>query len=315
MRAAILREYGTTPEVGDFDDPVAGAGQAVVEVLAGGLNPVDLRRASGSFYGGSPPLPSVAGWEGVGRTESGERVYFSKTLEPYGSYAERALIDPAAAFPVPDGVDEALAVALGVAGLAAWLALDFRARVQRGETVLILGASGPVGQVGIQAARLLGAARVVAATRSADGLALAGELDADATVKLEGDVEALTAALKEAAGDAGGYDVVLDPVWGEPAAAALGACNPYARLAQIGQSASPEATLTSAAIRGKPLSIVGHTNLATPDDVQRAAYARMCGHAAAGELVVELERVPLEETPAAWERQAGSPGVKLVIEP
>lgn len=315
MRAAILREYGTTPEVGEFDDPVAGEGQAVVEVLAAGLNPVDLRRASGSFYGGSPPLPSVAAWEGVGRTQDGQRVYFSKAVPPYGSFAERTLIEPARSFPVPDGVDDALAVALGVAGQAAWLALQWRAGVQAGDVVLILGASGPVGQVGVQAARLMGASWVVAAARSENGLARAEELGADATVRLEGGAEELAAAFREAAGDDGGFDVVLDPVWGEPAVAAVAACNPFARLAQLGESASAEATLTSAAIRGKPISIVGHTNLATPDDVARAAYTTMCGHAAAGELVVELERVPLEEAPSAWERQAGAPGVKLVIVP
>ena len=60
MRAAILREYDATPELGEFDDPEPGEGQIVGEVLAAGLNPVDVRKASGTFWTGKPPLPSVA---------------------------------------------------------------------------------------------------------------------------------------------------------------------------------------------------------------------------------------------------------------
>src|SRR5881275_866616 len=96
MRAAILREYGTAPEPGEFDDPAAGGDeQVVLDVLAGGLNPVDIRMASGSFYGGSPPLPSVAGREGVGRTPDGQVVYFDRPVAPYGSFAERAVVERA----------------------------------------------------------------------------------------------------------------------------------------------------------------------------------------------------------------------------
>ena len=85
---------------------------------------------------------------------------------------------------MPDGLDPALAVCLGVSGLAAWLGLEWRGRLVAGETVLILGASGVVGQIGVQAAKLLGAGRVVAAARDATGLERAAALGADAVVPL-----------------------------------------------------------------------------------------------------------------------------------
>src|SRR3954469_24784114 len=165
MRAAILRWYGAPPEAGEFDEPESANGSVVVDVVAAGLNPVDIRIASGAFYGGSPPLPSVAGREGVGRTPDGELVYFDAPVAPNGSFAERTLVERANLIPLGADVDPGLAVAFGIAGLAAWLALQWRAQVREGETVLVLGASGVVGQIALQGARLLGAGRVVAAAR------------------------------------------------------------------------------------------------------------------------------------------------------
>src|ERR1700730_11347245 len=161
MRAAVLHEYGV-PRAEEFDEPVAGPDQAVLEVLAAGVNPVDISFRAGRFYAGRPSLPCVAGREGVGRL-GGRRVYFDGPVAPFGSMAERALIDPREVYPVPDGVDDGVAVALGISGLTAWLALSWRAPLARGEHVLGLGASGVVGQIAVQAAKLLGAARVVAA--------------------------------------------------------------------------------------------------------------------------------------------------------
>src|SRR5271155_1492111 len=99
MRAAVLREYGV-PSPGEFEEPGAADGQVVVEVLAAGLNPVDVSICAGRFYAGPPPLPCVAGREGVGMLE-GERVYFDAPVVPFGSMAERALIDPRATYSMP----------------------------------------------------------------------------------------------------------------------------------------------------------------------------------------------------------------------
>jgi NADPH:quinone reductase-like Zn-dependent oxidoreductase len=310
MKAAVLRELGV-PDYDEFAEPCADGGNAVVEVRAAGLNPVDVSIAAGRFYAGVPPLPSVAGREGVCVLD-GERVYFDAPVAPYGSMAERALIDPGSTYPLPDALDDGLALALGIAGLAAWLALDWRAQLEPGEHVLVLGASGVLGQIAVQAAKHLGAARVVAAARSAEGLERAQALGADAVVRL-GEPSELAAALREAA--AGRIDVVVDPLFGEPFAAAVEAASLRARLVALGSSAGVTSTLSSAAVRGKMLDILGHSNVFAPPDVKRAAYLRMAELAARGELLVDVERIPLADVRDAWERIAASAHRKLVLVP
>jgi NADPH2:quinone reductase len=283
----------------------------VVEVLVAGLNPVDVAICAGSFYAGKPPLPSVAGREGVGML-NGNRVYFDAPIAPFGSMAERALIDPGSAYPIPDGLDEGVAVALGISGLAAWLALTWRAKLQEGEHVLVLGASGVLGQIAVQAAKLLGAARVVAAARSAEGLERCLALGADATVRL-GEPEDLPAAFSAAAD--GRIDVVIDPLFGEPFVAAVNAASFGARIVQIGAGAGAEATISSAPIRGKMLVLMVHTNFAAPPEVKREAYGKLAEAAGGGEIVVEVERIPLEQVGEAWERLAAGSHRKLVLVP
>ncbi len=310
MRAAVVHELGV-PRAGDFAEPQAGEGQAVVEVLAAGLNPVDVAICSGRFYAGAPPVPFVAGREGVGLLD-GRRVYFDAPVLPYGSMAERTLIESQAAYDVPDGVDDGVAVALGISGLAAWLALTWRASLKAGEHVLVLAASGVLGQIAVQAARSLGAARVVAAARSREGLARCEELGADAAVELD-DSEDLGAKLAQAAD--GRIDVVVDPLFGKPFAAAVDAASFGARIVQLGAGAGAESTVSSAPIRGKMLAIMGHTNFAAPPEVKRAAYASLSALAASGELKVQSESIELELVQQAWERlQAGSHR-KIVLVP
>jgi NADPH:quinone reductase-like Zn-dependent oxidoreductase len=311
VRAAVLSEFGV-PRPGEFEEPAAGEGQAVVDVAVAGLNPVDVVTATGQFYEGPPPLPSVPGKEGVG-TLDGRRVYFGPTVTPFGSMAERALIDPEDAFDLPDGLDDGLAVALGIAGLAGWLPVSWRAKLEPGEHVLVLGASGVVGQVAVQAARLLGAGRVVAAARSQNGLERARALGANAVVSLDQDAGTLENALAEAAG--GRIDVVVDPVWGEPAVAAAKAASKWARFVQLGQSAGPEATVESKDVRGKSLTIMGHSVFQVPRDVRAEAYAEMARHAVAGDLRIDVEELPLDRVEVAWERQQASPNHKLVLVP
>jgi NADPH:quinone reductase-like Zn-dependent oxidoreductase len=314
MRAAVLHDYGV-PAPEEFEEPAAavaaGAEGSVVDVLAAGLNPVDVAICAGRFYAGRPPLPSVAGREGVALL-GGRRVYFDGPVPPFGSMAERALIDPRSTYEVPEGIDDGVAVALGISGLAAWLALTWRAKLQPGEHVLVLGASGVLGQIAVQAAKLLGAARVVAAARSAEGLRLCLELGADAAVELDGS-QALPAALAEAA--EGRIDVVIDPLFGEPFVAGVNAASFGARIVQLGASAGAEAQVPSAAIRGKMLVIMGHTNFAAPPEVKREGYRRMSEAAAAGQLRVATERFELERVAEAWAHLAASSHRKIVLVP
>ena len=310
MRAAVLHDYGV-PSAGEFAEPAPESGQAVVQVLAAGLNPVDVAICAGRFYAGKPPLPCVAGREGVGMLD-GARVYFDGPVAPFGSMAERVLVDPAHTYSVPDGVPDGVAVALGVSGLAAWLALTWRAELQPGEHVLVLAASGVLGQIAVQAAKLLGAGRVVAAARSEEGLERCLQLGADASVRLDGR-EDLPAAMAQAG--EGRIDVVLDPLWGEPLVAAVAAASFGARIVQIGAGAGAEATIPSAPIRGKMLVLMGHTNFAAPPEVKREAYARMSEAVLDGTIRVDVDELGLDQVDEAWRRLQSGSHRKIVLVP
>ena len=304
MRAAQIVDLGKPPEVVEVqrDGPI--------EIVAVALNPLDLAVAAGRFYGGHPPLPYVPGCEAVGRRD-GERVYLfgeGRGTRQDGFLVERVDFPAALAVPVPDELEDAVAPACGIAGIAGWLPVAVRAPVRPGDRVLVLGATGTVGSVALQAARILGAERVVAAGRDPDRLERARELGADEAVQLEGDD--LAERLREACG-ADGPTLIVDPLWGELVRAAAEAAAPDARIVHVGQSAAPEATFASSAVRGKRLSILGHSNFALSPDERRQAYVEVAGHVAAGRIRMDIDTFSLDEIEAAWTAQAS--GGKAVV--
>jgi NADPH:quinone reductase len=312
MRAALIRELGAPPELAEADDPSGDT----IDVLAASINPIDLAVSRGALAAGHPALPYVPGSEAVGRTSDGRLVWLfggGLGLARNGTIAERVSIGEAHVVDVPAGADPAAAAGLGIAGLAGWLPFAWRAPLKGGENVLVLGATGSVGIVAVQTAKLLGAARVVAAGRSAEGLARARSLGADEVVHLE-EAADLVAAFKEAFGGEG-PNYVFDPLWGAPAAAAVQAAVPWATIVNLGQSAGATSELVSQAVRFKCLSILGHTNFAVPADELAEHYHRLVRHAVAGDILLEVERVPLEDVGEAWQRQADGPGTKLVLVP
>lgn len=312
MKAALIRELGALPEPGEAPEPVGEA----IEVLAAPINPIDLAVSRGILATGHPELPYVPGCEAVGQTSDGRVVWiFGGSLgrTANGGIAQRVAAGDAHVIDVPDGVDPAVAAGLGIAGLAGWLPFAWRAPLQGGENVLVLGATGSVGLVAVQAARLLGAARVVAAGRSAMGLERAAQCGADATLRLD-EQDDLVAAFADAfAGE--GPDFVFDPLWGEPAAAAIQAAAPRATLVNLGQSAGATAELASGPVRFKNLSILGHTNFALPADELADHYRRLVRHVVDGEIHFDVERIPLDRVGDAWRRQAEGAGAKLVVVP
>jgi NADPH2:quinone reductase len=318
VKAAVVRELGAPPEVAELPAPEPSDGEVVLDVVAAALNPLDIAVGSGRFYGGHPPLPYVPGAEAVGRVGGGGDglVWIfggGLGIARNGTLAERATVPRDRLVSVPDGADPELAVALGVAGIAGWLPVSWRTPVRAGETVLVLGATGTVGFVAVQAAKLLGAGRVVAAGRDADALARALDAGADDTVQL-GDGPNLIDALREACGE-GGPTLIVDPLWGDVVVAALEVAPQRARVVHIGQSAGPEAPLPSRLVRAKEIEIYGFSNFTVPHDVLEREYARLLGHAASGEIRVDVEAVPLDDVAEAWRRQAAGANRKLVVSP
>ena len=276
------------------------------------LNPLDLNVGAGRFFGGHPDLPFIPGCEGVGRDSSGTLVYVfggGLGLQRDGTLAERVDVPEGACFELPDDVDPAIASASGIAGIAGWTPVTHAANVAADDRVLVLGGSGTVGLIAVQAAKLRGASRVVAAARSRGKLERARELGADEIVELGGD--GLSDRLKEACGGEG-PTVVIDPLWGEPVVAAAQAAAPGARIIHIGQSAGAEATFPSAVVRGKQLRIQGHSNFAmTPWD-RRGAHLELLEAVQAGHVTIDVERFPLDRVADAWAAQGE--GRKAVVE-
>ena len=306
MKAALVEQIGQPPVVGEAAEPQRREGQALVQVTAAAINPIDISISTGKFYGGSPEVPYVMGREAVGRVmegdqlEPGTQIWFQPTTG--GAFAEYAVADEQQAIVLPEGTDHALAAALGIAGLTGWLAVEWRAHVRGGERVLVLGATGVVGLVALQAARILGAAHIVAVGRDPEALAATTELGAHETLTVDQDF-------------GGPYDVVIDPLWGEPGAKAVRAAGYSGRFVQLGQSAGAEATLRSGDIRGKSLAIMGFTLGHVPRDKTEAAYHRLIELASSGDLKLERETLPLDWAGEAWRRQQNSPHRKLVLVP
>jgi NADPH:quinone reductase len=313
MKAAVIEALGALPAVRDVDEPEG----ATIQVLAAPINPIDLATSRGILAAGHPELPYVPGCEAVGTTADGRLVWvFGGGLGTArnGAMAERAAIGAAHAIEVPEGADPALAGALGIAGLAGWLPFAWRAPLRGDENVLVLGATGTVGIVAVQSAKLLGAARVVAAGRNPAGLERAMSDGADATVRLDEPAD-LAAAFREAFGGEG-PSYVFDPLWGAPAAAAVEAAAPGATIVNLGQSAGATSELASGPLRFKSLSLLGHTNFALAADELAEHYGRLVRHALAGEIRLDVEQVALDDAANAWRRQAeGGAGAKLVLVP
>src|SRR6266566_5203205 len=323
MPAAVIRTHAASPEYLFWPLPRRTRGQALVRVMAAPISPLDLLCASGKSYFGVPQLPYIPGVQGVGIVMEadafvpGQRVWFScdAGMKPGdGSMALYCVIDESSALVLPDQIDNDLAAALGLSAIAAWMALTWRGKLQPGEQVLVLGASGAVGQVAVQAAKLLGAGRVIAASRDEAARARALTLGADAIVDLSGnDVDEISKRILAAC--EGPLHLVIDPVWGLPAEAAVRVLATEGRLVNIGSAAGPTARFESAILRSKLHAILGYTNNALTREQKAEALTEIRTHAAAGRCTVERATLPLAKVAEAWKRQAAVARRKLILVP
>jgi NADPH:quinone reductase len=357
VRAAIVEEAGRPPAPAEVPEPRRGPGEALVRIHAAALNPVELHIWNGHFFDGPPRPPYVIGLEGVGVVEEGERLapgtrvrveYVHPGYGRDGAVAEFAVApeepdasdraSQASVAPIADGLGDVEAAALGVPVFTALMCLE---RAQRagasldGAHVLVTGATGAVGLIAVQLAKLMGAARVVAAGRDGERLERASELGADATVELgagaaPGEANAAAegastapasgaAALRDRFAEAAGgrLDVVLDPLWGEPARAAIDALTRDGVYVSFGQAAAPVAELSGIPMRNRRVTVVGHSGAwATPQERQ-AALGRAHALAERGgtPLALETEELALEDIAQGWERLARSAGRRLVVRP
>ncbi|HVT47125.1 MAG TPA: zinc-binding alcohol dehydrogenase family protein [Vicinamibacterales bacterium] len=319
MKAAVLHTFGQPPRFDDFPDPQAGPDEVIVHVRAASLKNVDKGRALGTHYDRHAELPVVCGLDGVGVLDDGTRVYCGGPRPPYGTMAERTVVSRAWTVAVPDAIDDIRAAALPNPALSSWLPLVWRAKLERGETVLILGATGVAGKLAIQIAKHLGAGRVVAAGRNPRMLETLSDLGADAIVALDQSDDDLAAAFVRE----GPFDVVLDYLWGRPTTVLLDALTGHdlkaessrTRLIEIGSMAGPTIALSAATLRSSGIEIYGSGGGGSiPRTAIFETFPSLWALAAAGTLRIDTEAVPLADVERAWQRQDVA-GRRLVFVP
>ena len=310
VKAAVVSSFESPPQLADFPAPVAEPDEVLVEVKAAALSQLVKAQAAGKFYGSAAP-PFVPGADGVGLVD-GQRVYFAFPRAPVGSMAERTAVKRAYVLPLPGELDDVTAAAAGNPGMAAWAGLTRRARLVRGESVLVNGAAGISGRLAIQVARHLGARRVVATARNRATEPALRALGADAFIALDQPPVELTAAFRSELGGEG-VDVVLDYLFGAPAEAfiaatigrARGVAEPRIRFVQVGAVAGLNIALPGAALRSSGLELLGTGLGAVSHQELVACIGELFQAYRPAGFAVELRAAPLSDVAATW-HQPGS---------
>ena len=313
MKAAVVTTPGQPPEYIDFQDPVAADGETLIQVKAAPLSPIVKALAAGRHYSSAATAGFVPGVDGVGVDPDGRRVYFLFPKAPFGSMGERALAPAGMLVPAPDALSDVQAAGIATGGLASWVALTRRAPPEPGSTVLINGVTGAAGAMAVQIARHLGAGKVVGTGRNRARL---NALDLDTAIALDADADDLLRAAF-----AQGVDIVLDFVWGEPAARVIAAAaanrgsrsgEPRLRYVQLGTVAGDQIALRGDALRSSGLELLGSgIGSVAIDQLLQGAHELLTLAPTAG-FTANVEILPLSQVADAW---AGDPSVRYVLAP
>ena len=256
MRAYYLTDHDSPPNLTDIAVPEPKTGELRLKIAACGLNFADLLMQKGT-YQDMPALPFVLGMEVSGTVDavgpdvegftSGDRI---AVFGGQAGLAEYGCFPATRAVHLPDTMDWVDAAAFQIAYGTSHVALDYRARLQPGETLLVLGAAGGVGLTAVEIGKLMGA-RVVACARGTDKLEAARAAGADHLIDAtDGDIRAEMQSL-------GGADVVYDPVGGDQFQAAFRSCRPEARILTIGFASGEVPQIKANHLLVKNLSVMG----------------------------------------------------------
>ena len=256
MKAFQVIDHETAPAIREIEKPEPGPGQVLLRIHACGLNFADTLIADGT-YQDIPPLPATLGLElagevvalgdGVTDRAVGDRVAANAG---HGGLAEYGAFDVDATVPLPDDMPFTDAAAFMVAYGTSHLGLTRRARLQKGERLVVLGAAGGVGLTAVEIGAAMGA-EVVAVARGADKLAVAKKAGAHHLIESE------DADLRKAIKDLGGADVVYDAVGGDLTTAAIRACNPEARVLVIGFASGQVPKIAANHLLVKNIDVIG----------------------------------------------------------
>jgi NADPH:quinone reductase len=256
MKALRLIAPKSDPVLAELPVPIPAPGEALVRIAAAGLNFADLLMIRGQ-YQDMPQLPFTPGMELAGTVEAlgpgtngpplGTRV---AVFAGHGALAEYGAFPAARCLPIPDAMPFETAAGFQIAYGTSHLALDRRARLSPGETLVVLGAGGGVGVSAVEIGALMGA-RVIACARGAAKLEAARAAGAHVLVDTD------TTDLREALRAEGGADVVFDTVGGAASRAALRAMKPEGRVLLIGFASGELPEIAANHLLVKNVSVIG----------------------------------------------------------
>jgi NADPH:quinone reductase-like Zn-dependent oxidoreductase len=263
-------------------------------------------------------LPMIPGIDAVGQRPDGSRVYFVTADDVIGTMADKALADPRRSIALPGNADVAKVAAAMNPAMSSWVALRRRVPLERGHSVLILGATGNAGAMAVEVARLLGAGHVVGAGRDPGRLQALTAVGADDIVQLTGDSDATGKALAAAAADT---DIVIDYLWGKPAQQAIMALltarsdrGRALNWIQIGAVAGPAIELPSVALRSANLRLQGSGQGSVGPADYLAELPSLVDAISNGAIAVKANTMPLADVEEAWTREE-RPGERTVLVP
>lgn len=252
MKAIKVSKFGgpEVMELVELPDPVAGPNQELITVTSIGVNYADTHQIENS-YRVPQTLPLFPGLEVVGRTATGRRVLASVGS---GAYAQKAVANKDLIIDIPEGISDEQALAMLVQGTTAWHILKTVGHLQPGESVVIHAASGGVGSLAIQLAKMWGG-KVIAVTSAGKKADLAKFLGAD--VLVDAQAPDLQKALRDA-NDGKRIDIILEMVGGKTFDDSLAVLAPFGRLVTFGMaSRTPPTLVQPATLIGGTKSIVG----------------------------------------------------------
>ncbi len=252
MRAVQIEEFGGPDvlQVVDLPTPEPSDGEVLVEVSRAGINFADTHQRENSYLA-HYEVPLVLGGEVAGTTPDGRRVV---ALLRSGGYAEYAVAPEPTVFAIPDGVDDGTALALIIQGLTAWHLYRTSAKLQPGESVVVISGAGGVGSLAVQLAKPFGAGRVIATASTEEKRAKTLELGADDAV--DPAREDLKEALIEA-NEGRPVDVVLEMSGGRVFDRAADALAPFGRIVAYGIAGREQNTLETGRLMRKSRAVVG----------------------------------------------------------
>ncbi|MEP6929263.1 MAG: zinc-binding alcohol dehydrogenase family protein [Flavobacterium sp.] len=320
MKAAVIYKNGELPQYTDFPDPIIeNENHVLMSVKASAVKNLDKNIASGKHYSADDKSAAkVVGGDGVGLLEDGTRVY---ALGVTGMIAEKAIVDKNKMVKIPEGLDDCTASALPNAVAGSAMALRFRANIQKGETVLINGATGVTGKIAIQLAKHYGAKRIIVTGRNQETLKSLLNLGADEYIVLIQPEEDFITQVKQIHTNTP-IDIIIDYLWGHSAELILkslkgeGSFTYKTRFISVGSLSGDTIRLSSEVLRSVDLQLSGSGlgSWTKQEMIQlvKEILPEMFELAVSQKLIIETVSINIKDIEKVWDMNIPD-GKRLVI--